>query len=119
MDRDTKSPRRCSCVPDIMTLAFNSTPAWVVVVLCSLMLACAISMSRQPLPEVSSTSRITVSSGQTLWTIARTHPVAGLDTAQTVEVIRRLNNLNDSSIAPGDVLDVPAHASSGSDFAMR
>lgn len=119
MNRNPKGPRKCSCAANVMTLAFNSTPAWVVVVLCSLMLACAIGMSRQPLPEVSSTSRITVSSGQTLWSIARTHPVAGLDTPQTVEVIRRLNNLNDSSIAPGDVLYVPAHTPSSSDLAMR
>ncbi len=54
------------------------------------------------------TERIKVESGQTLWDLAESHPVRGLSTAQTAELIGRLNHLSSSTIVAHDTLIVPA-----------
>lgn len=69
------------------------------------------------LPSISSgidtptrTQTVAVRTSQSLWEIARAYPQQGKSTAQTVEVIRRLNNLEQSALTPGQLLQVPAHA---------
>ena len=59
---------------------------------------------------VAASSRIEVSvtPGDSLWSLASDHPVEGLDTAQTVEVIRDWNGLAGSALSVGSVLTVPA-----------
>lgn len=54
------------------------------------------------------TQTIAVRTSQSLWDIARVHPQEGKSTAQTVETIRRLNNLAQSALTPGQLLQVPA-----------
>lgn len=86
-----------------------------------LILAGAFMSMGSPATHVSS-SAITVRSGDTIWSLAKQHPVEGLSTAQTVEVIRDLNGLDSSTIAAGSSLMVPADESprSGEDIvAMR
>lgn len=48
-----------------------------------------------------------VHSGDTLWNIAESHQIKGLDVNQTVEVIRTWNNLKSSNLNIGDTLFVP------------
>jgi LysM repeat protein len=50
---------------------------------------------------------ITVVSGDSLWDIAEEHPVDGLDTVETVDLIRRWNDLDSSMLTPGSTLLVP------------
>lgn len=56
------------------------------------------------------TARIHTEAGDTLWGIAQSHPVEGLTTAQTVELIVTLNGLDSPSVATGGVLAVPQKA---------
>jgi len=60
------------------------------------------------------TETVRISRGDTLWSIASTHPVAGLDTAATVDLIAELNDLDDFKLVAGDTVLVPADAASGS-----
>lgn len=92
--------------------------ALIVIVLLGLLAAVLIS-GRSAEVKVG-TSSITVHAGESLWTIAQEHPVEGLSTAQTVQLIMHMNDLADSTIAAGRPLHVPVPASASSDLlAMR
>jgi hypothetical protein len=56
------------------------------------------------------TQTVAVRTSQSLWDLARSYPQEGKSTAQTVAVIRRLNNLEHSALTPGQLLQVPAQA---------
>jgi hypothetical protein len=73
--------------------------------------------SIQPLRAVSS-EQVRVQRGDSLWSIARSHPVVGLTTAQTAEQIRRLNGLRTSEVRLGQALSVPCIARQA-EFASR
>lgn len=52
---------------------------------------------------------VTVPERGTLWEIASAHPVPGLTTAETVELIKELNGIADGTVLrPGQVVLVPA-----------
>jgi len=70
-------------------------------------------------PIPSSTMTVRVSQHDTLWDLAKAHPVEGSTTAETVSLIRRLNGLDGSAIAAGEVLRVPAAASDMTALARR
>ena len=53
------------------------------------------------------TQTIRVQASQTLWGIAQAHPVPGNSTAQTVDMIRALNNMNASTLHAEQLLEVP------------
>ena len=50
---------------------------------------------------------VTVHTGDTLWGIAEDHGVAGCTTAELVQQIRTINNLDDASLMPGMHISVP------------
>ena len=88
--------------------------AAVTLVTCAL-----ISTGRQgSVPSVESIT-VRVSESDTLWEIARNHPVSGLSTAQTVALIRDLNQMSTSAIAAGETLRVPADPAVGTAMASR
>ena len=45
--------------------------------------------------------------GESLWAIAQRHPVEGLSTSQSVDLLTSLNHLDEDSISPGQTLLVP------------
>lgn len=53
-------------------------------------------------------TQMTVSSGDTLWSIADEHGIEGLSTQDTVQILRQWNGLSQSSLNPGMTLEVPA-----------
>lgn len=59
------------------------------------------------------TETVRISRGDTLWSIASAHPVAGLDTAATVDLIAELNDLDGFALVAGDTVLVPSDAESG------
>lgn len=61
---------------------------------------------------------VRVERGQTLWGLAESHPVRGLSTAQTAELIAQLNNLGTKSLVAHTVVRVPASETSAV-FASR
>lgn len=48
-----------------------------------------------------------VESGDTLWKLAQQHPIPGLTTAETVQIIADASDVRDGRVAPGDDLQVP------------
>ena len=61
---------------------------------------------------------VTVSRADTLWSIAATHRLPGLSTAQTVEAIVTANELGSGGLRAGDVLKVPVVGVSDAAFAQ-
>jgi nucleoid-associated protein YgaU len=70
-------------------------------------------------PSSAPTVSIRVASDDTLWGIAKAHPVPGSTTAETVSLIRELNDREGSMIAVGEVLRVPAPAAALTALARR
>jgi len=63
-------------------------------------------------------SPVRIDEGQTLWRLAQDHPIEGLTTAQTVEVIEERNRLSTGSLQAGMTVQVPSGRSSSA-VAMR
>lgn len=68
--------------------------------------------------DLQRTARVSVRAGDTVWDLARRHPVPGRDTASSVEVILALNGLDEGSLTPGQHLLVPGGHKDGA-VAMR
>lgn len=58
--------------------------------------------------EVESTTRVFVEQGDTAWTLARQHPVPGLTTQQTADLIAKMNANSSEGIQVGTAVMVPA-----------
>ena len=65
------------------------------------------------------TKTVQVQTGDTLWSIARAHPISGLSTAQTVDSIVRDNSLPSATLSAGQQLVVVAQADSAPQVASR
>ena len=83
----------------------------IVAVLLLLLILGALATAGGPQSHVSNMRTIRVERGQTMWSIARSNPVPGLTTQQTVELIARTNNLECGAVAAQTSLRVPAAAS--------
>ncbi len=70
-------------------------------------------------PAVIQTVAVRVAPNDTLWDLAKAHPLEGSTTAQTVSIIRQINGLEGSVIAAGEVLKVPADAAGMTALARR
>jgi len=82
---------------------------WSVLLALAVALVLATLAAGNPTDTTSSleTRTVRVRTSQTLWDIAQTHPVPGNTTAQTVEVIRSLNNMSTSTLHVEQLLEVP------------
>lgn len=85
----------------------------------ALVMCAALSLGRTAAPMVDATVTVKIAPSDTLWDLARTHPVSGLTTAQTVAVIRDLNQMSTSAIVAGETLKVPAGGSIEAAVASR
>lgn len=72
-----------------------------------------------PVPDALHTMSVRVAPSETLWELASTYRLEGRSTAQTVETIRALNELEDAVLVPGTVLEVPAPADHAAALASR
>ena len=54
------------------------------------------------------TSRVFVEPGQTLWSIAAQHPIAGQTTEETAAMIARMNGVQGGRVIAGDAILVPS-----------
>lgn len=50
---------------------------------------------------------VVVASGDTLWSICEAHPVEGMSTYQLVSYVQSINDINPSSLQPGDLIQIP------------
>lgn len=53
---------------------------------------------------------IRVQSGDSLWSLAQEHPIEGLSTQETSDMIRNVNHLEHGSLDAGEHLKVPARS---------
>ena len=107
--RSTSGPRtqRVSAV-EMVTL----------VVIAALLVVGVLATRPQPV-ATASTGMIRVEAGDTLWSIAKSHPVPGLSTAQAVELIAANNHVPNGPLSVGSSLEVPAGEVRGAEFASR
>lgn len=111
--RRSRDGRLCAAQPhdDSRLKGLTALELAIIVVLVFAVIAAALASGPSSRPKAVRTSTIRVSAGQSLWTIAAEHPIAGLTTQQTVDAIRRSNHLSGSTIAEGVVLRVPVPSS--------
>lgn len=68
-----------------------------------------LTLTLQPAPPAAgSWTTVSIRQHSTLWDIARAHPVPGLTTAETVDLIRTHNSLEAPDLIAGQPLLVPA-----------
>lgn len=85
-----------------------------------ILLAVAIaSLAIDKTPSAALDGSVTVRAGDSLWTIAQKHPVEGLGTLETVELIRDANALGGSAVHTGQMLRVPRDPSAAASVASR
>lgn len=65
------------------------------------------------------TQTVQVQAGETLWSIAASHPITGLTTAQAAQSISRSNRLATSTLRAGQTLLVPVAADRAPQVASR
>jgi Tfp pilus assembly protein FimV len=75
-------------------------------------LALAALASRPTSVDPDRTTTIRVRTGESLWSVARSHPVEGLSTAQTVQLIVELNRLEGQALIAGTDIRVPSERNS-------
>lgn len=80
--------------------------AALVLITVALIVATVLS-SRSACPGVHG-ERTRIESGQTLWTLASQHPVTGLTTEQTADLIAQMNHIPDGPLAAGSTVRIPA-----------
>lgn len=88
-------------------------------VACSIVVA-SLSLAAHPAaPTPADWTSIRVEPHTTLWELAKQHPVDGLDTLATVELIRDHNALASSTLQVGQALTVPSQTSPEMALALR
>jgi hypothetical protein len=70
-------------------------------------------------PSVSTWTSVSVTEHTTLWDIAREHPVPGLSTAETAQLIRERNGLPSDVVHAGLIITAPALHQSATGMARR
>ena len=109
------APRRLRAVPGGAPARCSSTRTCrlsgieiAVLIAIVIALVAGVLMSGSRAQRMVSQERIRIEHGDTLWSIARNHPVAGQTTAQTADTIADLNGLRSASVQPGQSILVPA-----------
>ena len=84
---------------------------WSVLLALATALVLATLIAGRPSAAMTSlqTRSVRIRTSQTLWDIAKANPVPGNSTAQTVALIRDLNDMTTSTLYAEQILQVPAH----------
>lgn len=67
-------------------------------------------LSRSGDSPVATTSEVKLEQGDTLWSVAESHPIEGFTTAEAVELIASMNGIKTATIAAGSTIEVPGDA---------
>jgi len=78
-----------------------------VLALIVLLLVVATYCTSGPRTQPPTVSQIKVERGDTLWTLAATHPVEGMTTAQVIDLVAEINHLQGGLIRPNETIFVP------------
>jgi Tfp pilus assembly protein FimV len=86
----------------------TATLETVAVVMIAILLLAAVLLTRGPsAASLDLSDRLKVRSGDSLWTVATSHPVDGLSTAQLADLLADANGLRGQTLSPGQVIRVP------------
>ncbi len=103
-----RSTRRCRRSPGQRAISTLITCEWgAVLVVAAALVATLLWLAAGASPGSVPTHPVRVEAGDSLWRIATAHPVAGLTTEQTVELIRQANGIDGSTLHAGQLLHVP------------
>lgn len=104
-----------------MAQAARFTPAEAALVLLLGIAICWVALRAVGAPELANfgTTSVRIQPSETLWGLAAEHPVPGMTTAETVDAIRELNSMEDSSVHAGQVVVVPVAESASTACASR
>lgn len=116
--RRHRRPAGAGSATGVSQTRLSSLELVALLVIVTLMVVGVLS-SRSQAPHTDAMHVVQVQSGETLWSVAKTHPVDGFTTAQTSEAIARLNNLPSSTLTAGQTLLVPSRPDNGSQVAAR
>ena len=112
----TKPVRNQHAVAASAPVALKASTVVAVAVAFTLFFVLAMSVfSARHAAYVDSVANVTyetvrVQSGDSLWSLAREHPIDGLSTQETSDMIRSVNHLERGSLDAGAVLKVPARS---------
>jgi LysM repeat protein len=112
-------------IPRTQSSAAGLTKTEAIIATCALVLALcaafipAVSSHAATTATTAPTISVKVASQDTLWDIAKAHPIKGQTTAETVRVIKSLNDMSGSMISAGEVIRVPAPATALTAVARR
>jgi hypothetical protein len=90
----------------------------VLVCLAALLILGIVASTSGSRPTVE-TTRVLAERGDTLWTLAKEHPIRGLTTEQVADTIADANGIQGGTVVAGSSLLVPAPASSAVALAWR
>lgn len=93
--------------------------AVVMLVIALLVLAVSTRVVDDRIPPDVSTISVVVKPSDSLWSLARKYSLTGYSTAQTVEVIRTVNDMSGSMVMVGEVLLVPIEVPESTVVASR
>ena len=108
-----RTSMRLAVVPRVRssTGSVSAVEIAIVIAIVVLLILGVATGANTPREHVAAVRTIRVEAGQTLWSIARSNPVPGLTTQQTVELIARTNGLGDDRVAALESLRVPVATS--------
>jgi Tfp pilus assembly protein FimV len=93
--------------------------AWALTLACFLAIVGFLPTARDFVPpRATAAISVTVSSADTLWSIAAAHRLPGMSTVQTVDSILAANGLTEARVEAGSVLSVPAQGVVGTALAQ-
>lgn len=102
----SQPPRRCSPLSLARALVLGSLLIVLAGVSVFTLLSARSSAELQAI-ESARYTEVSVSPGDSLWSLASEHPVTGLDTGRTVELIRERNDLSTGALHAGMTIEVP------------
>lgn len=119
-----RAPRRsCSAAPLLIRIGSRRGPiatGAVVVLIVAAVVVGALSLALQPPAPVPTVwTQTTVEPAGSLWQLAAAHPVEGLTTAETADLIAEENGLESAILRPGQVVRVPSGGLSDTAVALR
>ncbi len=114
--RRSEKPRRPRA--KVRSQRVSVAEATTLVVLAMLLIVGALS-AKPHVAGATASLVVQVQNGDTLWSIARQHPIAGLSTAQTTDLIARSNHLSGGLLHIGNTLSVPGTPIRDSEVACR
>ena len=111
----SRAQRRRAAAPTPPSVALAEIAALILI---AVLLVIGVLQSSGSVHAQTPSVRIRVESRQSLWTLAKEHPVDGLSTEQTAELIENQNGLHGERLASGASIRIPVQERGGDAVAL-